>query len=931
MSHGREGQRATGRARGRPARRCRVLRCRRRVEPAGADLRSRPRRARMGRSAERADSRDHVFAGHRIEARGGPRRHGRRVPRDRPRARAAGRAEADRARRRAGPGVPRALRARVPRGRGDRPSARRRGLPRRRGGRRAVRDDALRRGHRPRRAAGGRASRSRPSARSSIVAQVAGRARRGARARPRAPRRQADERADRAARRRRARVPDRLRADQAARGRRRADAARLRDGHGGLHGARAGARRRRRRARRRLRARAACSTSRSRARRRSTASSDLEKMLRAPATTRRRRCSTRGPDLPRGARRGGAARAGQGPRRPAASRRARSRDAALAAIGDGAPRRARAAPPDAMRVVVAEDSVLLRAGVVHLLEAAGFDVVGRGRRRRGAAAPRSASTGPTSRSPTSGCRRRRPTRGCARRARSAPSCPGPGVVVLSQYAEEAYATELLGESAEGVGYLLKDRVADPRGLRRRRAAGRAGRLGARSRRSSRRCSTAAARRARSTRSSTRQRDVLARMAEGQSNGAIARGLDVTERAVERDVSDDLRQARPAGRQRRAPPRARRAHVPAGLTNFNGGIEGRAGQRREPRFHGLATGVDRVCRRQRRYRARVGGAPGVDRRSGPLLDARRTARKDSVVVVAAAPTPAAPAAPAAAVVVVRLGGVVVRAGPGPDESSEPDPAPDASSSGVAVGVRSGRSSSPPRPRPRLSSSSRRGRRSSSPAFSGSAWRPTRCDVRLVAAVVTPTATSRPASASSGPEDDAADGHRGQRRRRAGEGSAKPHAGGSTTSATVPPPSRGRSVTSPPQRRASSRAIGRPRPVPGAPRAPGAAAVEALEDVLLLARARGPARGRAPRSRRPSATISTSRARRRVQRARSRRARRGSGRRRRGAIHAAPSPSRRATQPLAALGGRRLPSARGRAARRSRSVEPLAARRRARRRG
>ena len=113
--------------------------------------------------------------------------------------------------------------------------------------------------------------------------------------------------------------------------------------------------------------------------------------------------------------------------------------------------------------------------------------------------------------------------------------PGTGVVVLSQYVEESYATELLGDSAEGVGYLLKDRVADPGGfadavrqvgqggsaldpevvaqmLNRRRAASPLDAL------------------------SERQRTVLARMAEGQSNGAIARGLDVAERAVERDVS-----------------------------------------------------------------------------------------------------------------------------------------------------------------------------------------------------------------------------------------------------------------------------------------------------------------------------------------------------------------------------------------------------------
>ena len=82
-----------------------------------------------------------------------------------------------------------------------------------------------------------------------------GRARRGARARAGPSRRQADERADRVPRRDRARVPDRLRPDEAAGVRGGPDAAGLRDGHRGLHGARAGARRRRRRPRRRLRPR----------------------------------------------------------------------------------------------------------------------------------------------------------------------------------------------------------------------------------------------------------------------------------------------------------------------------------------------------------------------------------------------------------------------------------------------------------------------------------------------------------------------------------------------------------------------------------------------------------------------------------------------------------------------------------------------------
>ena len=57
--------------------------------------------------------------------------------------------------------------------------------------------------------------------------------------------------------------------------------------------------------------------------------------------------------------------------------------------------------------------------------------------------------------------------------------PDTGVLVLSQYVEEGYALELLGDAAGGVGYLLKDRVADVDALRRGRHAGGRGRLGAR--------------------------------------------------------------------------------------------------------------------------------------------------------------------------------------------------------------------------------------------------------------------------------------------------------------------------------------------------------------------------------------------------------------------------------------------------------------------
>ena len=76
--------------------------------------------------------------------------------------------------------------------------------------------------------------------------------------------------------------------------------------------------------------------------------------------------------------------------------------------------------------------------------------------------------------------------------------PGTGVLVLSQYIEADYALDLLSESAEGVGYLLKDRVSDVVGVRRGRAARRRGRDGARPGGRSRSSSAAAASTTRST-------------------------------------------------------------------------------------------------------------------------------------------------------------------------------------------------------------------------------------------------------------------------------------------------------------------------------------------------------------------------------------------------------------------------------------------------
>jgi DNA-binding NarL/FixJ family response regulator len=113
--------------------------------------------------------------------------------------------------------------------------------------------------------------------------------------------------------------------------------------------------------------------------------------------------------------------------------------------------------------------------------------------------------------------------------------PGTGVLVLSQYAEEQYAVELLSDGADGVGYLLKDRVADPRGFADAvRQVGRGG--------SALDPEVVAQmlshEQADDPISSLNpvERDVLARMAQGQSNSTIAEELELGERAVERHVS-----------------------------------------------------------------------------------------------------------------------------------------------------------------------------------------------------------------------------------------------------------------------------------------------------------------------------------------------------------------------------------------------------------
>src|ERR1044071_4339800 len=112
-----------------------------------------------------------------------------------------------------------------------------------------------------------------------------------------------------------------------------------------------------------------------------------------------------------------------------------------------------------LRVVVADDSVLLREGLVRLLEESGFDVVGQAgdaedlMRKVGAHKPDVAVVDV----------RMPPTHtdeGLRAAHRIRAEQPATGVLVLSQYVEEAYALDLLSESTERTGYLLKDRVSD---------------------------------------------------------------------------------------------------------------------------------------------------------------------------------------------------------------------------------------------------------------------------------------------------------------------------------------------------------------------------------------------------------------------------------------------------------------------------------------
>jgi DNA-binding NarL/FixJ family response regulator len=187
-----------------------------------------------------------------------------------------------------------------------------------------------------------------------------------------------------------------------------------------------------------------------------------------------------------------------------------------------------------LRIVIGEDDVLLREGVARLLDDAGMDVVARAGDaddflRKTLAHRPDVAVVDVQMPP------RREDDGLQAAMALRERLPEIGVLVLSQFYEESYALNLIGDRAQGVGYLLKERVADVdafvdavarvaaggsaldpeivgRMLGRRRTHGPLDDL------------------------TPREREVLAAMAEGKSNRGIAESFVITETAVEKNVT-----------------------------------------------------------------------------------------------------------------------------------------------------------------------------------------------------------------------------------------------------------------------------------------------------------------------------------------------------------------------------------------------------------
>jgi DNA-binding NarL/FixJ family response regulator len=190
--------------------------------------------------------------------------------------------------------------------------------------------------------------------------------------------------------------------------------------------------------------------------------------------------------------------------------------------------------PEPVRVVIGEDDVLLREGVSRLLVEAGFDVVAQSGDaddflRRSLAHRPDVAVVDVQMPPGHGDDGLRAGLELRRQR------PETGILVLSQFYEEHYATSLIGEHAEGVGYLLKERVGDVDAfidaVSRVAAGGTALDPEIVSRMLGRRRENSPL-----DRLSPRERDVLRAMAEGKSNKGIAEALVVTQAAVEKHVT-----------------------------------------------------------------------------------------------------------------------------------------------------------------------------------------------------------------------------------------------------------------------------------------------------------------------------------------------------------------------------------------------------------